>query len=263
VTEKCVDIYGTDIAGVPPRTIMKPRGSYYDTPPRVIPGYSPVGFKPDNRPGGGGDYTPLPFAANPAAIIKDTDFYIVYKKDGASLTVSKEVRGGGDLAKEFAFTAYFYGDASGAPLISDANITCKIIDGLKNIIDEPIFTDNVIDFNLRHGDRMIFDGAPIGSWVVIEEAQAVFYETSFMDSETPGQTEYGVTTGGPRVITSDRAFEFVNTKMYIVPTRVDSGDVKTVLALPVSLIALIAVTMFIIPALRRRFASRLNFYRPT
>jgi len=253
ITEKYVDKYGNDIEGVSQKTSIMSYNKLYNTPPIEIPEYIAIGFKPEQRPDKSGkDYTLLPFTNNPLLIKKDMDIYIVYKF-GATLTVSKKVSGFySDKTKDFAFTVSLFSNASGTPFYPDNKFNYMITNSSGTVLGAPSIMGNNINFNLKHGDKIIIDGIPINSWIAIEEAYDDFYDTTYKDGDNPNQIETGITTGQPFNILFDRDFVFTNASRVVVPTGVDSGDIGSIILLPALLVIFLLIPMIFIKFRRGR-----------
>lgn len=141
-----------------------------------------------------------------------------------SLSVSKTVENV-ETSHSFEFTIKFDAPfAGGMYTITNAN-------GSTNTpvpfgTDEPdSFLDNTVTFQLKHGDRAVFSGIPLGMGYTVKEEVSEFYHTSYRMNTDP-ITDFTSTTGVTGTISEniDRIV-FYNTMGVELPSTGESGVV--------------------------------------
>lgn len=141
-----------------------------------------------------------------------------------SLSVSKNVENVA-TSHSFEFTIEFDAPfAGGMYTITNAN-------GSTNTpvpfgTDEPdSFLDNTVTFQLKHGDRAVFSGIPLGMGYTVKEKASDFYHTSYRMNTDP-ITDFTSTTGVTGTISEniDRIV-FYNTMGVELPSTGESGVV--------------------------------------
>ena len=179
------------------------------------------------------------------------------------LTVSKTVEGAlGNLNEQFEFSIIFK-EADGNPLAQgrEFKYTGDVIEdsGASPLENGGLILDDTgsATFKLGHGQVIIIDDVPEGTYVQIIEKTGSAYSISFIDSENPDVvvSENDTTS---LLMTKDRTFAFTNRRNDVPVTGINTGNITAALLLPV-LLSISALTAFTVRTINRERRKRKVF----
>ncbi len=163
-----------------------------------------------------------------------------------NVTISKMVAGDyADKTREFSFTIYLR-DGGGVALPAGTQLlyTGSVVSG--SGAESPasgtltLNEEGKATFTLKHGQQIIMkDPVPQGSVQIVESADPN-YSVSFTDTTTTVTTN-GSDTGAVSLSGADRTFDFINTRISVVPTGVLTGDIQGPALLGLSMLLLMVL----------------------
>ncbi|MCL2030482.1 MAG: hypothetical protein FWG93_02950 [Oscillospiraceae bacterium] len=261
VREIYVDIYGLPVPGKDDTTVMVEAGGYYGKDILTldnIDGYSVRGHKWDAPPNsGGGDYTPG--SPGSTQIKENRDIYYVYAPyREVDVTVSKIVMG--DLSgtvRPFTF-ALALKDGEGNPLAAGTRIYYEG-DAILPVNYITLEEGGKAVFSLRDGQAVILKDIPSNAMIKVTEVlDSGHWTMTYTDTRYPGAL-YEFDMLYETVGMEARAFRFVNTWMFVVPTGLDAGARSAAAAaLPLTAPALLLAGLAAAKLPRRRMRTRQN-----
>ena len=164
--------------------------------------------------------------------------------DEIDLTIIETVRGPfSDNTREFSFTVSFFKDkdSGGLEPLEDGTSFSTIND--LGVDGELTLENGEVTFVLQDSQSITLKGVPKSCYVVIEEAVDQNYEISFKDSAMGNGEENSNHTGIPRKIEGSRTFEFINNRIEIVPTDIDTGSSMAMVVLTALALSLLLITI--------------------
>lgn len=178
-------------------------------------------------------------------VTADTDIYLIYEK--SIVTVSKEVNGiYADRTKDFLFTIYF-SNSGGAPLAEGTVFlyTGGTKSSLEAEADAPADGMLTLDeegkatFTLKHGQQISIVAVPQSTVRVVESADTD-YMPSFLTGAALSATN-GPDTGTISLDGTDRRFDFINTRIEVVPAGALIRNIQVPALLGLSMLLLMEI----------------------
>ncbi|SET88279.1 DUF7601 domain-containing protein [Lacrimispora sphenoides] len=179
------------------------------------------------------------------AVTKQVNVHIKGPSE-VNVTISKRVAGDyADKTREFSFAIYVR-DSSGAAVPAGTQLlyTGSTVSG--SGAEAPANGTLILNeegkatFTLKHGQQItIKDPVPQGS-VQIVESPDPNYSVSFTDNSTTSATN-GSDTGIVSLAGADRSFDFINTRISVVPTGVLMGSIQGPTLLGLSMLLLMGL----------------------
>lgn len=179
------------------------------------------------------------------AVTKQVNVHIKGPSE-VNVTISKRVAGDyADKTREFSFAIYVR-DSSGAAIPAGTQLlyTGSTVSG--SGAEAPangtltLNEEGKATFTLKHGQQItIKDPVPQGSVQIVESADPN-YSVSFTDNSTTSATN-GSDTGIVSLAGADRSFDFINTRISIVPTGVLMGSIQGPALLGLSMLLLMGL----------------------
>lgn len=179
------------------------------------------------------------------AVTKQVNVHIEGPSE-VNVTISKRVAGDyADKTREFSFAIYFR-DSSGAAIPAGTQLlyTGSTVSG--SGAEAPangtltLNEEGKATFTLKHGQQItIKDPVPQGSVQIVESADPN-YSVSFTDNSTTSATN-GSDTGIVSLAGADRSFDFINTRISVVPTGVLMGSIQGPALLGLSMLLLMGL----------------------
>lgn len=178
-------------------------------------------------------------------VTADTDIYLIYEK--SIVTVSKEVNGTyADRTKDFLFTIYF-SNSGGVPLAEGT--VFLYTGGTKSSLDAEadapadgmltLDAEGKATFMLKHGQQISIVAVPQSTVRVVESADTD-YIPSFLTGAALSATN-GPDTGTISLDGTDRRFDFINSRIEVVPAGAIIRNIQVPALLELSLLLLIGI----------------------